>query len=206
MANNDSDPLNETKSEVLDANEAKPPAIIEPDALATSGPQDDYTYFLTPYCCDGHNDEWLVPGMHSPGMVPDAEPPIYRLGPVELMTPNADQPQTVWRTSMWGDGTFSLYNTAFLGGGVGILTAPYDDSPVEVIAEGDLDKHKDRYRFTALPVLDGTWYMLQLVENPGVYLNVSGDGPYPAGTQILVYSSPGAEANQVWRFHVVSAA
>ena len=205
--------MEKNESDPLDTNEAEPAATITSETLSDAWVPELGHYFLTPYCCDGHNDQWLVPGMHSPGNVPGVWPPSYELGPVELMTPDEDQPQTVWRIYSNDDGTFHILNDAFLGGGTGILTAPYDDSPVVVVPETQAPWNTMRCRFRALPVLDKSWYMIQLVENPGVYLNVSGDGPYPAGTPILVYSSPGppsgdspgAEANQVWRFHLVKA-
>jgi hypothetical protein len=201
MATNESDPVDVTESDLVDIDKSKVPGTIEPESLAIGPPVQGARYFLTPYCCDGHNDQWLVPGMDG------------ALGPVRLKIPDETDLATMWRTYVADDGTFRILNEYYLGPGqgTGILTAPNDDSPVVMVGEFETDGQQrfkyeqSRYNWKAVPVLDGTWYMIQLVENPGVYLNVSGDGPYPAGTQILVYSSPGPEPNQVWRFHMVSA-
>lgn len=88
----------------------------------------------------------------------------------------------------------------------GWLTAPYENSPVEVVSTFEILSEHERHENThshetwrLVPQGDGTWGALQLVRNPKQNLNVAGDGPYPAGTQIFSYNWNNGASNEIWQ-------
>jgi hypothetical protein len=88
----------------------------------------------------------------------------------------------------------------------GWLTAPYADSPVEIASTFEVMREHDQQQqvhnrdtWQLVPQGDGTWGALQLVRNTRQNLNVAGNGPYPAGTQIFSYNWNNGAANELWR-------
>ena len=66
-------------------------------------------------------------------------------------------------------------------------------------------------KLTALDAMNrGTWKFLgqdygalQLQANTDMNLNVSGDGQYPTGTEVLAFDWAGGHPNEVWNFQMV---
>ena len=77
-----------------------------------------------------------------------------------------------------------------------VISAPDNDAPVKLTALDAMNRGTWKF-------LGQDYGALQLQANTDMNLNVSGDGQYPTGTEVLAFDWAGGHPNEVWNFQMV---